>query len=164
MKTGFYIILVAFGILTGAVIPALADSGCESQIGNCDYYLCREQKHPCGADGYFIDFSYRYCNEFETKVGKDVSQATRDWFDRVARCLQEDVEAIPVETSCSKTQTEAIAGHENCYVSTGFCEVPLEDKLKVVTTVAQQVIHPEIDETFLKILQACDARKSEVSQ
>jgi hypothetical protein len=162
MKVPPIIIPALLAVLSAS--PALADSGCSNLIGNCDYYLCREKEHPCGSGGYFIGFSYRYCNDFETQVGKDVTQATRDWFDRVARCLQEDVEAIPVETSCSMTQTQAIEGHENCYVSTGFCDISLEDKLKVVATVATQVIHPEIDLTFLKILQACDARGSEVSQ
>jgi hypothetical protein len=132
-----------------------ADSGCSKLIGDCSYYLCRESEHSCGDDGYFIHFSYRYCREFFDEVKPVVSEATAGWLDRIAVCLQEEVEKMPVETSCSEVQSEAIASHAGCYVSTGFCEIPFADKLRVIKTVYAEALHPSIDEAFAKIVREC---------
>ncbi len=112
-------------------IDALAFEGC----GACDYYRCREQEDACGPDGYHLGFGYHYCNAFRLIAERHASPEAQGWLSRVRRCLIETLDRDETEGDCNQLKERAFDSHVECYVKTGFCDLPLSDWLLVVNTV-----------------------------
>ena len=100
--------------------PATSED-CGALIGNCEFYLCREQRHPCGEKGYYKGYGYKYCERFILLESR-LSSPGKDWVRKARRCLQEHIHRnIPIDTPCPKAKQSAFDSHPRCYVLGGVC-------------------------------------------
>lgn len=109
---------------------------CHRYIGSCEYYLCREKNRPCGGDGYFINFGYKYCTKIVKKLIPKVSAQGKQWLLSTASCLQKQLDSVDDMNSCKEIKKLAIDGHNRCYEETGFCSLNISDKMRLIKTVA----------------------------
>jgi hypothetical protein len=135
---------------------SFAKTECASLIGSCDYYLCREAVQPCGETGYFKAFGHKYCESFMSETLQELSPQGARWMPVIAQCLQEEADfTIDTTTSCEQVEVLAINTHPGCYKKTGFCELPLEDKMKIGEHVFKELAKPKMFEAMLKIEKDC---------
>jgi hypothetical protein len=132
-----------------------AKTECASLVGSCEYYRCREQIQPCGEDGYFLRFGYHYCSEFMERSKPKLNATEGKWLDQVAACLQRAVEKIPTTSSCTDVEDLAIDSHVECYLSTGYCEQPLEVKTEILEVIYPELRDHRIDGVMIHILTGC---------
>jgi len=104
-----------------------------SQPNNCDFYeKCLEEKNQCGIDGYPLNYGLKFCNVFNSM---ELSSSGEKWITATMACLQEGlVDFAEKKTSCSVIEAEAFGSHVQCYVDSGFCDLPFSDKTKIATT------------------------------
>lgn len=94
---------------------------CSDLIGSCDFYLCRERRHPCGEKGYYKGYGYKYCERF-TRLESRLSASGKDWLPKTRRCLQQHIDRnIPADTPCPRVKQSAFDSHPDCYVLHGVC-------------------------------------------
>ncbi|MBC7466084.1 MAG: hypothetical protein H7256_08830 [Bdellovibrio sp.] len=138
---------------------------CDSLIGTCDFYLCQEQKNPCGLDGYNLSYGYKYCsgskfkllNEMETPPGKA-------WVTEVFQCLQkrsfESSKALS-ETSerCDKVKSAAFDSHPDCYAQAGFCHLEGREKRKIFSLIKGEIFSAQTIKQGLELLKQCSSKK-----
>lgn len=135
------------------------DSSCEKYIGTCDFYLCQEQKSPCGLEGYNLSFGFKYCsgskfkllNQMQTGFGKS-------WVTNVIQCLQKQniLKSQNNETrTCEQIKSDAFASHSDCYVESGFCELEISEKLRIFQLVKKEIFSPESFSMGLGLLRKC---------
>ena len=99
-----------------------APEDCSRLVGDCEFYLCRERRHPCGTTGYYRGYGYKYCERFTRVLWPRLSPAGRRWIDQTRRCLMEHVDRhIPVDAPCDQVKRSAFDSHPDCYVSGGIC-------------------------------------------
>lgn len=99
-----------------------APEDCSPLVGDCEFYLCRERRHPCGATGYYRGYGYKYCERFTRVLWPRLSPAGRRWIDQTRRCLMEHVDRhIPVDAQCDQVKRSAFDSHPDCYVRGGIC-------------------------------------------
>lgn len=100
------------------------------------FYQCAEQTLACGPDGYLIGYGTRYAERFYRYTRPWMSPAGKRWIDATLVCLQDTLrERIDASTSCDDVRTIAFDSHPECYVDSGFCELPVTDWLAVVATI-----------------------------
>lgn len=134
---------------------ASASTVCESSKNSCEYYLCREKANPCGPKGYFIGFGYRYCYASREKFADKMTENGKVWLVNVAQCLRDKTELAPIETACDRIKSTVVNSHSDCYLKTGFCDLPKSDRLKVIELVSREVTDPEVLKQGLDILSHC---------
>lgn len=132
---------------------------CTDQIkmGSCNYYLCREEQHPCGDSGYYKGFAFKYCQKYFNKTAKKLSQQGNNWLARNALCLQEALDDIPDQQSCGKVKTLAVRTHARCYRQTGFCRLPVRDLFRIFFTISPRSYRPSVFRQALRALPGCKA-------
>lgn len=140
-------------------IPAFA-SECELAIGSCDYYLCRERVQSCGETGYFLAYGYKYCTALFAKAAPKMSPSAAAWLERASVCLQESAETNAETASCKDAETTAISSHANCYVQTGFCEIPFVQRLEVLKVIYKEIFDLQMLKQMQKTLELCADRTS----
>lgn len=100
------------------------------------FYRCAEQTLQCGPDGYLIGYGARYAERFYRQTRPWMSPAGKRWLDATLVCLQVALrERIDATTSCGDVRTRAFDSHPECYVDSGFCELPLSDWFAVAVTI-----------------------------
>jgi hypothetical protein len=100
------------------------------------FYQCAEQALHCGPDGYLIGYGTRYAERFYRYTRPWMSPAGKRWIDATLVCLQEKLrERIDAQTSCDDVRTIAFDSHPECYVESGFCELPVTDWFAVAATI-----------------------------
>jgi hypothetical protein len=146
----FGAIACALGIIRYCPVPACTapsypDGGrvCSDYIavpgcGGCQYYVCRdaESSNPCGADGYALKYGYKYCSRFTETTRPRLSAAGQRFIDATRDCLMHYIDQqIPDGVSCDDFRQRAYASHVLCYRDSGFCTLPPEDQLEVISTI-----------------------------
>ncbi len=143
----------------------LPNQSCAKYIGTCDFYLCQEQKSPCGLDGYNLGFGFKYCsgskftlfNQMQTDLGKN-------WVTNVFQCLQKQslqVSEVKEIRTCEKIKSDAYDSHPDCYVQSGFCELKLSEKLKIFKLVKKEIFSQESLPMVKNLLHKCHIEKQE---
>lgn len=100
------------------------------------FYRCAEQTLGCGADGYLLGYGTRYAERFYRSTRPWMSAQGQRWIDATLLCLQTALrDRIDATTSCADVRTRAFDSHPECYVDSGFCELPFTDWLAVATTI-----------------------------
>jgi hypothetical protein len=100
------------------------------------FYQCAEQTLHCGPDGYLIGYGTRYAERFYRYTRPWMSPAGKRWIDATLVCLQETQrERIDASTTCDDVRTIAFDSHPECYVESGFCELPVTDWFAVAATI-----------------------------
>jgi hypothetical protein len=110
---------------------AIQYEGC----GACEYYRCREASAHCGSEGYLMNYAYRYCQRFRLVVEDQVSPEGQAWFRRVRRCLITALDAAEKGNDCAVLEEVGFGSHPECYLETGFCDLPLSDWALVFNSV-----------------------------
>jgi hypothetical protein len=141
-----------FSVAAGAASP----QDCSRKIGSCEYYKCRESVQLCGSEGYFQRFGFPYCTVISKKLGAQVTPAEKAWIDRAAVCLQTELNAMPVNWSCSRTEDEAIVSHTHCYIDAGFCKTSMNMRLKLFSMIYKELKDPRMIDVFFKIVKTCE--------
>lgn len=150
MRNASWIIGAVLGAV--ALVTARAPNGfaagsisedCSKYTGDCSYYLCREAQDRCGADGYLIDFGYRYCSAYK-EATPEFSAKAQPWLSQIRACLQEELEdALSRKTmSCRETEQFAVRSHFTCYHRYDFCGLPAEDKARLLWIAKAQLKDP----------------------
>lgn len=112
----------------------VAQPGCSA----CEFYTCKDEARaqPCGDDGYYVDYGFRYCNRFSEYVRPRLSARGQVWVEGTRECLQSALDDVRYdELDCEQVRREAYDSHPPCYAQWGFCELPLRDIWVVVNTV-----------------------------
>jgi hypothetical protein len=116
---------------------------CQKYIGTCDFYLCQEQKNPCGIDGYNLGYGFKYCNESKFKLLPQMTTvAGQKWVNEAFQCLQKHslmTSEQKQNLSCQKIQSMAFDSHADCYAQAGFCDLSFSDKLKIFDTIKSEI-------------------------
>jgi hypothetical protein len=155
---------------------------CAALIGTCDYYLCVEANHQCGVGGYPVGYGYKYCNRSLFGLLQEMqSEVGRQWVVKTVRCLQtklngefgagrgaqaEDAAGAGVSSesrvtwgamamSCDQIRQTALDSHPDCYVDSGFCEMPMADKMKIFNTVKSELLSSSTVSQATKTLSRC---------
>lgn len=140
------------------------NKSCDSLIGSCDFYLCQEQKNPCGLDGYSLSYGYKYCsgskfkllNQMETNLGKA-------WVDEVFQCLQaksfQSSQKLSGATdTCHQIKMAAFDSHPDCYVKAGFCSLESSEKRKIFNLIKGEIFSVQTLKQGLDLLKQCAAK------
>jgi hypothetical protein len=100
------------------------------------FYQCAEQTLDCGPDGYLIGYGTRYAQRFYRYTRPWMSPSGKRWLDATLVCLQIKLrERIDASTSCDDVRTIAFDSHPECYVDSGFCQLPVSDWFAVAATI-----------------------------
>ncbi len=109
---------------------------CAIKSHSCQFYQCAEESFQCGHSGYFQAFATPYCSLFlsDSFLQKNSNQA-QAWLVDVAACLQQAVKESAADNNnmtCSQVRLKAIQAHAQCYYKTGFCQIPRNDRMRLV--------------------------------
>lgn len=149
-------IFFLFTLLSWHQVHSVPVAGqCSAFIGSCEYYSCREELNHCGRKGYFEEFAYPYCNQVDQNIST-FSQQGVEWAEKTKVCLQESVEAIPSNASCSKIAITAMRAHSYCYVKSGYCTLQLEDRLKIFELFKRALFNPVVFREAIQVIQQCE--------
>lgn len=125
---------------TAPAYPAVSTT-CSDYIdiagcGGCQFYACREAEHACGASGYYLGYSEKYCVRFLQALRPRMSPAGQRFLDVARDCLMRYVDTqLPADDSCDVVKTDAFQSHVACYHDNGFCQLPFEDRWLLINTV-----------------------------
>ena len=124
------------GVVLSVRPAARAPEDCSHLVGDCEFYLCRERRHPCGATGYYRGYGYKYCDRFTRLLRPRLSPAGQRWVDQTRRCLMEHVDRhIPVDAPCDQVKRSAFDSHPGCYVVGGICFLDPSDWQEIVNII-----------------------------
>lgn len=121
---------------------------CQTVVASCDFYLCQEKANPCGLEGYNLGYGYKYCSKSRFKLLDQMKSISgKKWVTDVITCLQkknfEDSKKLAsADSVCQDIEKEAINSHADCYVQSGFCNLKLSEKLKIINTVKKEILTP----------------------
>ena len=133
---------------------------CQSLVGRCEYYLCREGQNPCGSSGYYLAFGYQYCQQSLTDLIQRVSPRGETWLTQVATCLQQGLEhEVPTATRCSEVKDRAVGGHSRCYTEANFCGLKLADILRILGMLRPELTDVQILAEGMQVLAQCLAKE-----
>lgn len=139
-----------------------AQTGCHQWLGTCDYYLCLDAAFSCSSNNYLSRFGYKYCHHFDTEVYSHLTSNGQAWLDRVKFCLQESIEnyeqfdwSTPNTTQCRRLHRRSVSSHSNCYVQTGYCELPGNDRRKIRQVILPSLWQPDLFAEALQIFSSC---------
>ena len=147
-------------------------NSCEEYIGDCDFYLCQEQKNPCGPQGYNVGFGFKYCtkskfellNNMKTELGKS-------WVVNVFECLQKASQEKTILSilndevrSCDQIKSDAFDSHPDCYVDSGFCDLKFSEKINIFKLIKKEIFKSETRQQGRKLLHLCHLEKVEKEQ
>lgn len=144
---------------------AVQQRSCESLIGSCDFYLCQEQKTPCGLDGYNLSYGYKYCSDSKFKLIHEMkTDLGRRWVPEVFQCLQSRSLQASQQTAkdhnaCKKIQDQAYDSHPNCYVQAGFCQLKSSDKQAIYKIIKKEILSTRTLIQAFKTLWQCADQK-----
>ncbi len=143
------------------------NQSCQNYIGSCDFYLCQDKKNPCGVDGYNLSFGYKYCSGSQFSLLKNMQTATgKKWVRQVISCLQRKSLTVSkllngnlsTNLRCEKIQSESFNSHPDCYVESGFCELPLQEKMHIVALIKNEIFTQNTFSEAANILKLCEDR------
>lgn len=108
-----------------------------AESNHCEIYLDLEEKKHCSQNvedysGYLINVGYSYCRQF-TAAAKNWDSELRQFIKLSASCLQKKIiEVFALGYSCKQAEDLAFASHTVCYVESGFCELGISQKARVL--------------------------------
>ncbi len=128
---------------------------CRELIGTCEYYLCREKEQNCGAKGYLLGFGYQYCSDSLKRLVNEVSPYGKLWLQTTATCLQEKMEDIPINISCSELKRRAVSDHDKCYDELSFCRLSPLDIFRVLQMIKPALLESGVVIEGIQVLGHC---------
>jgi hypothetical protein len=123
-------------------------------MGQCGYYECLQAEMNCSASNYISAFAIPYCYKYQ-KDQPHYSDRGQMFLTNVRYCLQEKVENMD-ERSCKNIRPYAVNSHIACYLSSGFCELTMAEKTRVIWTASNELIHSDIRQAGLETMKLCN--------
>ena len=123
-----------------SLISAKYHSELMNQSFECDIYATLESNiQSCGPLGYLLGYGQRYCHLFSLNA-LNFSLKGQNWVRLTRFCLANKISQISLIDSnsyntCKEIQEYGIQSHASCYVSSGFCELPLHDFIQIIQIV-----------------------------
>jgi hypothetical protein len=148
-------------IRTWSANELIRNRSCDQFIGTCDFYLCQEQKNPCGVDGYNLSYGYKYCSGSKFKLLNEMtSDLGRHWVTEVFNCLQrksleDSAELVESENKCDQIQKRAYNSHPDCYVQAGFCDLKSSDRGLIFKLIKKEIFSAQTLIQGIKIIKEC---------
>jgi hypothetical protein len=112
------------------------------------------QADGCGSSGYLIHFGHRFCNGFVTK-NSSFSPAGQQAMYKIRHCLLDTLAAAKEKFTCDKVKRAGIDSHLGCYMSSGFCQMPIRDKMEVYYLLKTQAFSWDAILNSLSISDGC---------
>lgn len=144
------------------------DKSCQSWVGSCDFYICQDQKNPCGASGYNLGFGYKYCSDSKFKLyNRMKTEKGRKWVKDVFTCLQNQnlvfADSLTSSSSarCEQIQKSSIQSHAGCYADAGFCDLELSEKVNIFRIIKKEILSLSTVTQGLEILKRCGSENIE---
>lgn len=131
-----------------------ASNQCSHLKGDCEFYACMEEEYKCGRTGYPSGYGGKYCLGF-TQIEKDFSQEGRVWIEKTRACLMQRILQAPDYNSCQELRDGSFAVHVPCYVESGFCQLPLTDKLRITHLIKKELFRYDSIKTGFEVLYQC---------
>ncbi len=147
-------LIVSTLVFGSAFAPSSVLADCPSSYSSCNYYQCAEAHNPCGSQGYWIGWGYRFCQKFLNSEQK-FSLEAQEWLRSNRRCLQVRAEEISTEIACPQVRKAAMESHVSCYVEAGFCELSIKDKSAILWDLRSALAAPEAWIEGLRLQAAC---------
>ena len=136
---------------------------CEPEQNSCDFYQCREGRHQCGDDGYYLGFGYKYCQEY-IELTPTFKPETQRWMADVRLCLQEELAALSENRMCKDAMNFAFDSHSKCYMEAGVCSLPLSEFYQVLKVIKGNVLLPKIFFEGIEIMYYCAVINDELDE
>ena len=136
-------------------------NSCESYIGDCDFYLCQEEKNPCGIDGYNLSYGYKYCNASKLVLLNQMkTSAGKAWVLKAFKCLQRKnlentMTPISGQDRCENIKVQAYLSHPDCYIEAGFCDLKMSEKARILNVIKQEFFTAKTFIQSLQIIKKC---------
>lgn len=109
---------------------------CAQHLGTCEYYRCRERRHPLGPTGYYLGYGGKYCDRFSTVTRPTMTTAGQGWIDCTLSALQQFLEnSVPYDADADTVKRQAYDSHPGAYVGCGVCSLPPGDMTRLENTV-----------------------------
>ena len=128
---------------------------CGKLKDSCEYYTCVESKKQCGESGYLQSFGHKYCQRFQDKISKKLSQRGRIWLQEVRSCLIDELSKISPQIGCYGLKKMAFRSHVPCYQKTRFCELNKWDKYHVIKTLKSELKNRHVLAAGIRVLKSC---------
>lgn len=131
----------------------------EPDFTSCDFYPEAETSMRCHNRGskYLLDYGYYYCQKFKEK-SSSWSETAEIWANSTGQCLQEMLFDNRENrlSNCEQLEEFAFDSHPICYKQYGFCNLQLNDKFKIFSTIrAIDLISRKSLSQSLNLLLAC---------
>lgn len=141
------------------------DRNCADWIGTCDFYLCQEKKLKCGSSGYNLGFGYKYCSGSRFSLYQKMnSPEGKKWVLEVFQCLQKQnlkvTETKMGTLTCQEIKQTSYDSHPDCYVNSGFCELPIIDQAHIMQLIKKELFSMDTIAQGVQILEICHQRNS----
>lgn len=142
-----------------ASLSSFAASHCQPRQDSCEMYKCEEGLRGCGDKGYLLSFGHKYCQLFLDSDTSKYGPLGQLWLVNVRYCLQEELEEMPRDLSCRELQQNGFESHVPCYVQTGFCSLPLQDKVNIFIDIRRSLLKPQVILSGLEVMKECMSMK-----
>ena len=132
-------------------------SNCSSQLGQCRYYKCVQDEIRCSDSDYLSGFAIPYCYKYQADQ-KNYSDRGQIFLSQVRYCLQAKIEDFTNENpyACKDLREYAIHSHIGCYLNSGFCELSMTEKMRIVLTAKKDLIHGDVRKAGLETMKLCN--------
>tara|TARA_B110000037_G_scaffold210440_1_gene260797 strand:+ start:95 stop:586 length:492 start_codon:yes stop_codon:yes gene_type:complete len=106
-------------------------------------YRCADsfQNHGdgCGSEGYALGYGAKYAEIFMWETYEIVEASTQEFLVQNLLCLQESfIFETDTSMTCSELWEHAFASHVGCYVTSGACDLPTTDLVRIFTAIDDQ--------------------------
>lgn len=91
--------------------------------GDCHFYTCFDERHPCTNNNYALNYGWRYCVRFEQNYPMFTQQG-KDWVNNTRKCAMDKMLEFYEAThiNCEDVQAEMKDNHGRCEADHGLCD------------------------------------------
>lgn len=128
---------------------------CDASRESCEFYQCISQAQSCNKKDYYLSFGKKYCESFK-KNQFSFSNEGQEFIKKLRQCLQLNIINDFQYLTCSNSKKFSEVHHFDCYLSSGFCELPLADKFNIFRIVLPALASDALmRRTSEKIMSSC---------
>lgn len=137
---------------------------CEPKIGHCHYYSCVSRQLGCSKDDYFLAFGEKNCRRFYS-LEPYLTDKGIEFTRRSRICLEKKIDEERRAVTCQRSSSLAKGHHISCYVSEGYCDLPMRDRVVIVGSVVPDLVREKnLREAGLEVVDKCrDLKKLQVA-
>lgn len=139
----------------------------KARSGDCAFYLCFDERHPCssiGSNSYAITYGLKFCSRFDDHK-RELTSEGRRWLDGTRLCSMEKMLDLYREESisCSKVEEEMKEWHAACEAENGLCQGQLLSENKEVFSYVYELDAQSVIRFLYSVKQCAGSKLSEVT-